>query len=431
MSEPPELLPEAPALLRVPEVRQRFARAPPETDPGGEPLPAARLAVPAPEYRLALLRQDAELRALEPEWRELYAAARWRNPFWSYDWILACRASLAPRSTPYVLTARRGDRLVGLAPLRLERQRGWRVVRFIGDGRSDYQGFLLHPAEPGVEQALLEELARRRAEWDLAVLRQLAEQYSALASLRLPPSLRGRRTHGTVSPYLRLPGDWEELRRQGPASVRRAARAERRFRRDGGTVERLCGEDMVRQLEVLADVERRSWKVCGGLPRFQPGPGATLARRMLSELGPRGELEVWLAHMAGRPVAFLLNLVTPEQVWFYQGAFDQAYRRYFPGGVLHYCCVRRLWDDGLREYDLLSGDEPYKYGWANATRVLHHRALFPALPRGYLAYALLVGVRWRLRRYARLRAAHGALGRLLRRSTHRRSQPAEASGRAR
>jgi CelD/BcsL family acetyltransferase involved in cellulose biosynthesis len=413
MSEQPGLLPESPAAGRAPNIRQRLARAPPGKDGDGEPLPAAHPTVVTPGYRLTLLRQDAELRALEPEWRELYALLPLRNPFWSYDWIRACRACLAPRATPYVITARRGDRLVGVAPLRLERQWHLRVLRFIGDGRSDYQGFLLHPEEPGVEQALLGELARRSAEWDLTVLRQLAEEYSGLASLPLPPPLRGRRTHGTVSPYLRLPQDWGELLRKGPASVRRAARAERRFRREGGTVERIADKGMARQLEVLACVERRSWKVRGGRPRFQSGPGANLIRRTLSGLGPRGELEVWLAHMAGRPVAFLLNFVTPERVWFYQGAFDEAYRRYFPGGVLHYCCVRRLWSDGLREYDLLSGDEPYKYGWANATRALHHRALFPARPRGYLAFALLVGVRWQLRRSARLRAAHGALCRLL------------------
>ncbi len=356
-------------------------------------------------YQFELVRSEAGFRELESDWRALYSAAHVHNPFWSYDWVSSCRATIGVRTTPYVLTLRRDGRLVGVAPLRVMRERGFRVLRFIGDRRSDYQGFLLSPGEPQLEGLLLEELARRSGEWDLALLRQLNDERTGLEHASVPASLRARSSASTRAPYLRLPGDWAEFCKRGPPSVRRAIRAERKFLREGGTVERVVGEGMAQHLEALADVEARSWKARRGRLYLQPGPIRALLREALERLGPRGEMEIWLARMDGRPVAFLLNFVTPEQVCFYLGAYDDHYRRYFPGGILHYRCLQRMWEAGLREYDLLSGEEPYKYDWASEARVLRHRGLFPARLRGYLAYAVLLGLRWYLKRYAFVREA--------------------------
>jgi CelD/BcsL family acetyltransferase involved in cellulose biosynthesis len=365
----------------------------------------------APEYRTDLLRSDAELQALEPEWRALYASTAVRNPFWSYEWMAACRSHVAPRSRPYILTARRDGRLVGVAPLRLERELLFRVLRFVGDRRSDYQGFLVAAGEPGVERLLLDALAQSSHEWDLALLRQLTDDYTALHRTdALPASLRSRGSLGTVSPCVRLPDDWAQFCKDGPSAVRRAARAERKFRKRGGTVERIVGEGAVQHLDTLALVEARSWKLRRGMTVLQSGARRAFYQQLLAQLAPRGELEVWLARMDGRPVAFLINLRTPDKVWFYLGSYDASYRSYFPGGVLHYCCLQQLWEAGLREYDLLNGDEAYKFDWANATRTLRYRALFPDNLRGALAYAVLLGARWWLKRSPRVRAAQRALG---------------------
>ena len=57
-------------------------------------------------HEIQTIRTDAALAALEPEWRRLYEEAQPRNPFLSWEWISACRAHLAPGSTPFVVAAR-------------------------------------------------------------------------------------------------------------------------------------------------------------------------------------------------------------------------------------------------------------------------------------------------------------------------------------
>ena len=232
-------------------------------------------------YETQLITTDAGLRALAPEWRELHAAAERRNPFLSPEWTLACRAHHCPDTEPWVLATRLGGRLVGIAPLRREREAGFRVLRFLGDGRSDYLGFLLGPQPAAVQEALVNALQERRAEWDLAVLRQLAEPYSHLAQIDPPSTLRACETEGTVAPHVIFPGHWELLLQAGPGWLKRMQKASRKWIKDGGSVERIAGAAAAQYVEQVAEIEAASWKGEEGVARFQPTAGQELLRTSL------------------------------------------------------------------------------------------------------------------------------------------------------
>ncbi|MGV3721791.1 MAG: hypothetical protein ACO1SX_12840, partial [Actinomycetota bacterium] len=106
--------------------------------------------------QIELVQTDGALQGLQAEWSELYAAAAPRNPFLSFDWTLACRKHHCPGSELFVLTVREAGRLAAVAPLRRDRQAGFRVLRFVGDGRSDYLGFLIRDGRADLQQAILD-----------------------------------------------------------------------------------------------------------------------------------------------------------------------------------------------------------------------------------------------------------------------------------
>ena len=357
-------------------------------------------------YETQLITTDAGLRALAPEWRELHAAAERRNPFLSPEWTLACRAHHCPDTEPWVLATRLGGRLVGIAPLRREREAGFRVLRFLGDGRSDYLGFLLGPQPAAVQEALVNALQERRGEWDLAVLRQLAQPYSQLAQLDPPGTLRACETEGTVAPHVIFPGHWELLLQAGPGWLKRMQKASRSGLSVGGPVARIGGADAAQLVEPVPEIAAASWKGEEGVARFQPTAGQELLRRALTELGAAGEMELWLARKDDRPVAFEINFLAPGRIWLYQGAYRNEYRKYSPGGVLDFLSIERAWKDGAREYDFMSGDEPYKAERTSAQRSIRYLALHPNNARGHLAYGVLIAPRWGLKSYAPVRAAH-------------------------
>jgi CelD/BcsL family acetyltransferase involved in cellulose biosynthesis len=357
------------------------------------------------KYRLDILRAPDALFALRDEWDALYQATSPKNPFLGPDWTLACWRRVGQGSSPFVLAAREGSALVGLAALRLDRAAGFRVLRFLADGRSDYLGFLTAPGHPDAEQTLLEELRMLAGEWDLAVLRQLTHDHSALFHRPIPKGLKARGIVGTVAPYLAFSGDWQELCASGPGWLKRLGKAARTFQKKGGTWERVPPEDAPNRVDEVAAVERASWKGRRAAARFQPGRGQELLRELLSTLGPRGEMELWLAYMDGRPVAYNVNLTPEGRVWIYQGAYHEEYRKYSVGAILDCLSIERGWQAGAREYDYLCGDEPYKLERTDALREVRYLALFPNSPRGWTAYGALIAPRWRLKRVPGAKAA--------------------------
>lgn len=369
------------------------------------------------KLEIELIRDDRSLQALAPDWHLLYDAAGRHNPFLSWGWTMACRAHVRPGAEPFVLAAwDEGGRLVGIAPLCLERAFGMRVLRFLADGRSDYLGFLAHPDVPGAERRLLEQLAELRRAWDVAVLRHLTPDYSTLSASATPPGLVPREINGEVSAQLDFPGDWEELARDGPRAVRHSKRWARRFEKRGGQVVRLAGPEALARVDDVSRVEARSWKGRGGTARFQPGPGRDLLRSALESTAAE-TMEVWLALVEGRPIAFQINFLAPGRLLYYQGAYDEEHRSHYAGGVLHRHALAQAWAEGRREYDFMAGDEAYKADWTNGVRTLRYLAVHPRTVRGRAAYGLLVAPRWRLKRSEKARSALARWARLRGRGT--------------
>src|SRR5690349_8330284 len=67
--------------------------------------------------------------ALASEWGDLYRRSGGINPFASPEWVSSCFESVAAGAQPYVVALRSEGVLRGVAPLRLEGQLGFRVLR--------------------------------------------------------------------------------------------------------------------------------------------------------------------------------------------------------------------------------------------------------------------------------------------------------------
>jgi CelD/BcsL family acetyltransferase involved in cellulose biosynthesis len=230
--------------------------------------------------------------------------------------------------------------------------------------------------------------------------------YSDLSPAIVPQGLRATQTEGTLSPYLGLREGWEEICASGPSQLRHTRRAARKFAREGGVIEQAehrAPTDVVKQ---IAEVEAHSWKARRGVAQFQPGAGQRLLQDVLVGLGARHEITVWMAHLNGRPIAYLVNFATPDRIWFYQGSYREDCRQYYAGGVLHFHAIKAACDAGLTEYDFLNGDEEYKGNWTTGSRTLRYLAVYPDTMKGKLAFASLVAPRWRLRQSKHARAVH-------------------------
>ncbi|MGH6840121.1 MAG: GNAT family N-acetyltransferase, partial [Methylocella sp.] len=128
-----------------------------------------------------------------------------------------------------------------------------------------------------------------------------------------------------------------------------------------------------------------------------------------------GRLAVFLLSLDGTPAAALFSCIDGRRVEAFILAFDIRYAAVSPGKTLLANCVQWALERGL-EFDMRSGDEPYKERWANERGILTSFGR-PLTAKGAVLVALLMArsrlrhLAGRLRKRLRARAGNSSTGR--------------------
>ena len=239
-------------------------------------------------------------------------------------------------------------------------------LRFLGAPHGDELG-------PVVTGAMRDEAARALGrllhEGDLPW--QRFEAHDVPADVGWTEATGARVTDRTASPVLALDAGWpgflesrsRNFRGQLRSRERRLARAFRVSVRLADDPERLeCDLDALFALHAARWGPRRA--------RGFAGPARAFHRAFAAVALERGWLRLRFLELDGVPAAALLNFGFGGSEWYYQGGRDPAYDRYAPGLVLQLRAIRSAFEDGLKTYRFLRGDEAYKRRLASHDRGL-------------------------------------------------------------
>jgi CelD/BcsL family acetyltransferase involved in cellulose biosynthesis len=102
----------------------------------------------------------------------------------------------------------------------------------------------------------------------------------------------------------------------------------------------------------------------------------------------QGWLRLFVLRLNGVPAAAVYGLRYARTFSFYQSGFDPAQARRGVGAAALALSIAAAIEEGAEVYDLLHGEEEFKFHWANRTRPLARLALFPPQAQGRLAAAL-------------------------------------------
>ena len=148
-----------------------------------------------------------------------------------------------------------------------------------------------------------------------------------------------------------------EIRRK----VRRAEAA--------GDLELVESEDRLGDLQSFIELHQAKW---GDEGLFPPTRGGDQSRvflsRMLELLGadttaPLGTVHLTFLTLGGARVAASIHFETRDALLYYNAGVSPEARHLSVGVVMVERLVRRALDRGLRRFDFLRGNEPYKYEW--------------------------------------------------------------------
>jgi CelD/BcsL family acetyltransferase involved in cellulose biosynthesis len=292
---------------------------------------------------------------LSGAWSQIAARRSPASIFLTPEWIAAARE----HDSAEAVTLAVGDAPHGIAALARDVDG---TLRFAGGELTDEQD-VVAPAgeERSVATAVADWIAGERPQRiRLEFVPEAAPTLEAIGSVLATRGYEVERSRLITSPRLGLPGDFEtyvqslgkkerhELRRKirrlenaTQATFRWASDAER-----GGTLDRFFSLHRLSRGEkadfMTPDVER-------------------FFRDIADALAPLGRLRLGVLRAHGQDAAVLFAFAYRGTLALYNAAYDPALASLSIGIVSHAWAIREAIAERFDTYDLLRGDEPYKY----------------------------------------------------------------------
>ncbi|HET8569533.1 MAG TPA: GNAT family N-acetyltransferase [Candidatus Limnocylindria bacterium] len=308
--------------------------------------------------------------AIRDVWAALAARRARPTIFLTPEWLGLARAH---HGRPVTLAV--GDPPYGIVPLARDDDG---TLRFAGGPESDLQDVL---APAGTER----EVAGAFAEWlvraapprvSLELVPEDAPTLELVAERLSRAGWSVTRSRQDTSPYIGLPETFEAY----VASLPRVERHELRRK-----LRRLDNAGHVEARPARADEAGAVLERFFALHRLAPGrKGAFMTaamesyfRRVAAALAPLGRLHLGTVRVDGEIAAVTFGFVYGGTLASYNSAYDPRFRDLAVGLAAHAYDIRSAILAGLGTYDVLRGDERYKYDLGGKDRVLERLEATP------------------------------------------------------
>lgn len=326
--------------------------------------------------RVEVRRGREALAELREEWSALWERCPELTPFQHPNWLLPWSSHFGG-SEFLVVTLRRGEALVGLAPFFvIEKDEGARDLLLLGTGNTDYLDLLVEPevGEDGASFMLrgaLEESGCDRCE-----LRQLREG-AALLGAAAGEGWEDEVLEDESCPVLTLPPAVERLGEVvRPGHLARVRRDRRRLERRGEVVVEPATESSLMEIfDALVDLHQRRWEGTGEPGIFADRSALEFHREVVQEFLRAGWLRLYALRSEGRIIASHYGFACRGRVYNYVGGYDPEYGHWSPGALSVAHSIEVAVGEAATCFDFLRGREAYKYEWGARDTATYRRRL--------------------------------------------------------
>ena len=310
------------------------------------------------------VRDVAALRALAPEWDQLWECCPGATTFQRPEWLICWMETFHPGEL-WTLAARDQGRLVGLAPLYIQAEASTRNLAHIGLAISDYLDWLLVPET--ADQALAAMVSHMRqadAPWTTFDFSDVPSHSPLLEYGRRQEYEVESRFHDAC-PVLQLPPSVEELRNVVPHHQWRSLKSARKkiLKLGEARVEIATRETLPELLEALFRLHQIRWSESGQAGVFANAEVRKFHQHITPVLLEKGVLRLYGLRLNGQIIASLYALFERDIAYCYLQGFDPQFADLSPGAQM----VAAVTEDAIRQHkrsmDFLRGGEAYKYAW--------------------------------------------------------------------
>ncbi len=306
----------------------------------------------------------------------------------SVDWLTAWWHHYGAGHQLQILAVAEGDRLLGVLPLYELETRLGKQLRFLGSGTvcSDYLGAVVDPTCAEAVYKLLNggmrELVSQR-EIEALHLEGISINDAWLPQLTKFADEAGysMRTQSIVNSWsLKLPASWGELQQsqRGRSVYRKAKKCFGKIESNDLRIRQLTQPtDLNEGMAHLIRLHQARRESVGDHGCFADQRFELFLREAIGNMLANGSACIGVCEVSGVVIGVQLLLLGSDTAFMYQSGIDPNYLAMEPGhanvtGGLLYAISK-----GLKNYDFLRGDEPYKAYWGAQPQPLQRVILAP------------------------------------------------------
>ena len=184
-------------------------------------------------------------------------------------------------------------------------------------------------------------------------------------------ALSAELVHHRVCPYLPLPRSWAEFLAGLGTHMRSNVKRRRNNLAKQFSAEYVTVSEASQLPEAMAALFRlhgARWRRRGVKGAFAGEAMQRFHLEVAARFVAEGMLALHLLRLDGEPRAAFYGFRHRQRVYHYLGGFDPALARFGPGVALHAYAIEQAIGGGATEFDMLRGDETYKYYWRCQSR---------------------------------------------------------------
>ncbi len=294
-----------------------------------------------------------------PQWSHFVRSQSGLTPFQLPEWLITWWSYFGS-GTPHVLVFR-NPAVVGVLPCFLHQWEGRRQLTLIGSGISDYLDPPLEAAHQTGILRLLRQHLSTCADWDICDWQDLSQNTPFIVLL---DELNGNTRDETPCSEITLAGAFDEFWQQRPRHLRRNVRRYGQKAQQAGSLEfQVSSAADPDLLNALVQLHSARWKKRGEAGMIEANHSAAFLRDITRQFAAQQMSRIFSLRFKDRIAAIILAFVYQGKAYGYLTAFDPAHEQFSLGSVLLFEALRYCYQQGIRTWNFLRGDEPYKLLW--------------------------------------------------------------------
>jgi len=338
-------------------------------------------------------------------WRTLAS-----NPMASPEWLLAWWKNLSDKTDQLLLISFHvGDKIVGISPLYLDSNRN---LQLLGNGRvcTDHSELIICQPESFefAQQALIQWLTGTAApKWNALKLEAIGPSSTTnrhIDALSQAPLL-ARHEDGDFTCEIELPANWEDYVKSLSKNHRKRVRRWKKRHVDSGDLQIRSTDDdwdCSEAFDCLTRLHEIRRSRLEGDGAFDDPSLRSFHREAFHNLAAQGQARISAIFFGGQAMAAEYELVGQATVFAYQSGVDIDLDSTVdsPGSVSVLLGIKSAIDQQKTKFDLMRGDEEYKFHWKAVRKQTKNIVIWPNTVRGHIT-SLLHTSKSRLRRCVR------------------------------